>query len=73
MSEQFSPELGGGHVRVESNCPSLEAGVLVGITLEYFERNALFLQALGEAEPTEACSDDQDVHRDAGFTILSGM
>ena len=58
---------------MECNCPSLEAGVLVGITLEYFERNALFSQALGEAEPTKACSDDQDVHRDARFEIASGM
>ena len=58
---------------MESNCPSLEAGVLVGITLEYFEGNTLFSQALGEAEPTEACTDDQDVHRDAEFELRQAL
>jgi hypothetical protein len=55
----------GSYVRVHSNCPSLEAGVRVSIAFEYFERNVLFSQALGQAEPANTGSDDQDVHRDA--------
>lgn len=51
-------------LRVYSNSPSLKARVLVCVTLENLERNALFSEALGEAEPTEASSNDEYVHLD---------
>ena len=51
-----------GLLRVYTNSPSLEAGVLVSITLKDLERNALFAKALGEAEATDAPSNNEYVH-----------
>lgn len=52
------------YVRVHGKCPSLEAGIRISVAFEDFKRNVLFSQALGQAEPPNACSDDEDVHRD---------
>ena len=51
-----------GLLRVYTNRPSLEARVLVDITLKDLERNALFAKALSEAEATDAPSNNEDMH-----------
>jgi len=53
-----------GLVRVQSNGPSLKARVPVHVALENIKRNALLSEALSEGQPTDAGSNDEDVHPD---------
>lgn len=50
------------HSRVYTKSPSLKARVRVLVPLKDLERDALFAKALGQAEPTNAATDDEDVH-----------
>lgn len=56
---------------MQSNGPSLKARVLVHVALEDFKRNALLSKTLGEGEPTDAGSNDEDMHFDGCRVDLS--
>ena len=60
-------------VRVNTNSPSLKARLLVCIALENLEGNALLPETLGEAEATEACSDNEYVHLVESIELEKGI
>jgi hypothetical protein len=52
------------NIPINSNCPSLRAGLRIIVALEDLERNALLSQTLSKAKPAEPSSDNQYIHLD---------
>jgi len=54
---------------VDTNGPSLKAGVLILVALKDLIRNALLAETLSKTEAAKASSGDEDVHVVLGFVV----